>query len=270
MQFPTSPEDWLEIASDFENMWNFPNCGGAIDGKHVAIVCPNNSGSIYYNYKGYYSIVLLGLVDANYNFLMADVGVNGRVSDGGVIEMTEFFARLKRNELNLPNTAQTTAQLNFTFLGDSAFSLRSDVLKPFPQKGITNDELIFNYRLSRGRRVVENAFGIMASRFRVFHTNIYMKPTKVQDVVLACIVLHNFLGRNGSYITRSSVDSEDTTNGCIIHGEWRGDTVPQKAYVNLQGLSARRLTEEAKKSRQDYMEYFCGIGSVEWQDRMVA
>lgn len=250
-------------------MWNFPNCGGAIDGKHVAIVCPHNSGSLYYNYKGFYSIVLLGLVDAKYKFLMVDVGVNGRISDGGVIEMTEFFARLKNNELNLPNPNQTVAGLNFSFLGDSAFSLRPDVLKPFPQKGITHDKLVFNYRLSRARRVVENAFGILASRFRVFHSTINMRPEKVEDVVLACIVLHNFLRRNDSYITPTSVDREDTANGGIIDGEWRGDPPPQNTYANLQGLSARKLTEAGKKSRQDYLEYFCGIGSVEWQDKMV-
>ena len=82
---------------------------------------------------------------------MVDVGVNGRISDGGVIEMTEFFARLKNNELNLPNPNQTVAGLNFSFLGDSAFSLRPDVLKPFPQKGITHDNLVFQLQIVQGK-----------------------------------------------------------------------------------------------------------------------
>lgn len=201
---------------------------------------------------------------------MVDVGMNGRINDGAVIEMTEFFKRLKRNELNLPKSHETVAGLKFAFLGDSAFSLRPDVLKPFPRKDISYDRLIFNYRLSRARRVVENAFGILAARFRVFHTTVNTSTAKVEDVVLGSVVLHNFLRRNGSYITNTSVDEEDTTNGTVIGGEWRGDLPPTKTYANLQQLSARKLTEEGKKSREDYLEYFCGTGAVEWQDKMVA
>lgn len=46
-----SKEDWLEIAKKFNAKWNFPNCVGAIDGKHVAIRRPTNAGSLFYNYK---------------------------------------------------------------------------------------------------------------------------------------------------------------------------------------------------------------------------
>lgn len=97
-----------------------------------------------------------------------------------------------------------------------------------------------------------------------------MSTAKVEDVVLGSVVLHNFLRRNGSYITNTSVDEEDTTNGTVIGGEWRGDLPPTNTYANLQQLSARKLTEEGKKSREDYLEYFCGTGAVEWQDKMVA
>ena len=44
--------EWVRTANDFKNMWNLPNCVGAIDGKHVATTCPPYSGSNYYNYKG--------------------------------------------------------------------------------------------------------------------------------------------------------------------------------------------------------------------------
>ena len=62
-----------------------------MDGKHVRIIPPAGSGSFFFNYKGYHSIVLLGIVNANYEFILVDFGVNGRVSDGGVLEYTEFF-----------------------------------------------------------------------------------------------------------------------------------------------------------------------------------
>ena len=71
---PTTPNDWREVAQEFESRWNFPHACGALDGKHVACRCPAKSGTMYYNYKGYYSVVLMALVDADYKFLWADVG----------------------------------------------------------------------------------------------------------------------------------------------------------------------------------------------------
>lgn len=73
MPVPTR-QDWLEIAHGFQERWNFPNCIGAIDGKHVVLQAPPASGSLYYNYKGTHSIVLLALVDAHYKFRVIDVG----------------------------------------------------------------------------------------------------------------------------------------------------------------------------------------------------
>ena len=62
---PSSAEEWMSIAEEFEAKWNFPNCIGAIDGKHCSIMAPGNTGSLHFNYKGFFSVVLMGLVDAN-------------------------------------------------------------------------------------------------------------------------------------------------------------------------------------------------------------
>nr|CAI5851850.1 unnamed protein product [Callosobruchus analis] len=84
-------EDFQTISDCFEKVWNFPHCTGAIDGKHVRINCPKNSGSLYYNYKSFYSVVLQGVADANYKFIAVDVGGYGKQSDGGTFQASDFY-----------------------------------------------------------------------------------------------------------------------------------------------------------------------------------
>jgi hypothetical protein len=89
-QLPHNSEQWLKICQEFNEKWNFPHCLGAIDGKHIVIQSPNKSGTEYFNYKDTFSIVLMALVDANYNFIFVDVGCQGRISDSGVYRNTDM------------------------------------------------------------------------------------------------------------------------------------------------------------------------------------
>nr|CAI5866056.1 unnamed protein product [Callosobruchus analis] len=93
-------EDFQTISDCFEKVWNFPHCTGAIDGKHVRINCPKNSGSMYYNYKSFYSVVLQGVADANYKFIAVDVGGYGKQGDGGTFQASDFYEFLTRNYEN--------------------------------------------------------------------------------------------------------------------------------------------------------------------------
>lgn len=160
--------------------------------------------------------------------------------------------------------------VSFVFIADDAFALREDFLKPFPMQNLTYEERIFNYRLSCARRVVENAFGILATRFRVFHTTINFAPSKVVDIVLACVVLHHFLRRKCrmTYTNPAALDNEDTETGSVTEGEWRRDPVGDYTFQRLK-CKPRKATELTKASRIDYMKYFIGKGRVPWQDRMV-
>lgn len=81
---PNTEEEWRSIADGFLQKWNLPNTLGAIDGKHIRIQCPPNSGSVFYNYNHFYSIILLAVVDADYKIAYYDIGAEGKASDGGV------------------------------------------------------------------------------------------------------------------------------------------------------------------------------------------
>ena len=74
MQFPTCEREWERIAKGFEVKYNFPNCLGAVDGKHVAIVPPLGAGSYFYNYKGCNNQVLIGIADSNDEFIYLNFG----------------------------------------------------------------------------------------------------------------------------------------------------------------------------------------------------
>lgn len=107
----------------------------------------------------------MAVSNANYEFMMVDVGVSGRVSDGGIISYTKFRKALAGNTLGIPEQTQLPNSqkiLPFVFLGDDAFGLTKNVMRPYPQSAL-NVKRIFNYRLSRACRVIENTSGILSA-----------------------------------------------------------------------------------------------------------
>ena len=84
LKFPETAAEWEAIASEFEEQWNYPNCVGAIGGEHLVMQQPPNSGSKFSNYKNTHSVDLLAVAGPHYNCIYADVGTNGRISDGRV------------------------------------------------------------------------------------------------------------------------------------------------------------------------------------------
>ncbi|KAK4886556.1 hypothetical protein RN001_002827 [Aquatica leii] len=266
MKFPTSEQEWYAVANHFQERWDFPHCLGAVDGKHIRITCSPQSGSYFYNYKGFFSIVLLAIVSANYEFLMVNVGTNGRVSDGGVIENTSFYNKLVDDKLNIPAASEihgSNKKIPFVFIGDEAFALRPNFLKPYSQKKLNYSRKIFNLRLSRGRNVVENAFGILASRFRIFRTEINMKLQNIERVTLACCTLHNFL-RSKCGETYISLNSDSYDGVAQNHS----DEV-EPTFIPLQRGHNRHAREEAKEVRDEFLQYFLNEGQVSWQHARV-
>lgn len=195
MPIPTR-QNWLEVAQRFYTLWNLPNCIGSVDGKHIRIKAPRNSGSTYINYKGYFSIVLLGVVDADGLFLTVDVGEYGRNSDGRAFQVSNFGQAMQRGDLNLPDPTPLpgeTLLVPYYFVADEAFSLKKNLMRPYSRNQLTNERKAFNNRLSRARKSVECAFGMIRTKFCALATPVCCDPENVDTIIKSMCVLHNVI-----------------------------------------------------------------------------
>ncbi|XP_069624017.1 uncharacterized protein [Ranitomeya imitator] len=248
---PTS-EMWLAISQQFEDVANFPNCIGTVDGKHIRIQKPAHSGSLYYNYKKYFSIVWMAIADARYRFVAVDIGAYGRTNDSRVFRDSNMGRCLYSQRLNIPSSRPLPGtegpSLPYVLVGDEAFQLGQNLLKPYSSRSLDSSRRIFNYRLSRARRYVECAFGILTLKWRILLTCMQLQPENVDRVVKACICLHNFVARHEPQV----VDPDD-------------------CELNLSSIesNAVRSTAQIMRIRDQFAHYFTHEGHVPWQDRYV-
>ena len=200
---PSDSEEWLKISEAFQSRWNFPNCLGAIDGKHIQIRPPPGTGSEYFNYKKTFSIILLAIAGPNYECIYAYVGSNGRMNDSGVWNSSDLRRKIEDDDLSIPSPTPLPygcIRTPYVFAGDDAFVLKSYKMKPYPQKDLKTEKRIYNYRHSRARRISENLFGILANKWRVFQQPLNLSPQKARSITLCALVLHNFLRSSSSKI----------------------------------------------------------------------
>ena len=136
-------------------------------------------------------------------------------------------------------------------------------MKPYPQRNLTHDKRIFNYRLCRARRIVENAFGVVANRWRVLLKRIDITPQRAEVVVLAACCLHNLMIADHPDQVRHMVDREDPVTHQVTTGEWRQDAV----LTDLQVLRGNNATAKGKAYRNILTTFFNSeAGSVPWQE----
>jgi hypothetical protein len=127
----------------------------------MKVQAPPNSGSKFFNYRHSFSVVLLAFIDARYKFTVVDIGSYGKNSDGGIFAHLKLGKYLSTHrgipeDKPLPGTSRVAPHV---IVGDEPFPLETYLMRPYPgspSKG-DNEKSIFNYQLSRARRVVENA-----------------------------------------------------------------------------------------------------------------
>ena len=269
VQRPTTHDEWRAVTDKFSARWNFPNTIGAIDGKHIAMKAPKDSGTVYHNYKGFFSIILLALVDADYKFLWVDVGANGSTSDCAVFNQSDLKAALQSDTLGLPPPKALPGDdtdISHFVIGDDAFPLRKWMMKPFASRNLTDEERIFNYRLSRARRVVENAFGILANRFRCLLSTLQQKPETVKSIVLATVCLHNLMRIRYPGVQNALVDREGEDHQ-VVPGAWRDEQV----LVEVDNVRGPTSETRRGKRQRILLKHFVNseAGAVPWQRDMI-
>ena len=211
----------------------------------------------------------MALVDADYKFRWVNIGAQGVCSDAQIWNQCELKNAIERGVIGIPPAAPLPGDdrpMSYYIIADDAFGTNTCLMKPYSRRGLANDERIFNYRLSRARRVVENAFGILANRFRCLLSVMLQDPDTVHAIVLACVCLHNIMKVRYPGEENPLMDQEDVNHN-LIPGAWR-EGVNMDDVQNTRGGNLDYL--EAKQQRL-YLKHYVNspVGAVPWQDRMV-
>ncbi|KAG8173236.1 hypothetical protein JTE90_024650, partial [Oedothorax gibbosus] len=197
----------------------------------------------------HFSIVLLAVVDANYQFVVADVGSKGRFSDGGIFATNALGHHFRNRTLGIledRSICDGGSPMPHVFVADEAFPLQRHLMRPFPGTQLDDIKRIFNYRLSRARRIVEN--DRLWKIFRVYRRPFECKLETVDKVVKATVVLHNYLGRTGGH----NYSDEDISKAM---------QETDNQLLNLPRIE-NNPSSEAFLVRDMFCNYFMNVGQV--------
>lgn len=244
---------WKSIANEFYELWNFPNCLGAMDGKQITIQTNLNTGS---SHKKTYSIVLLALVDAHNNIVAVDVGPYDKNSDGEIFANLNLLKDIENGTLPIPCNAalpNTSIKLPYVIVADETFPLKSYLMRPYPEQNLDTSKKIYNYHLSQARRVAENTFRVLSQQFRIYN-RIQAAPHIIDYIVLTTCILHNFIKKyDGNNYTFERYEDNEITEGTL-------ETLPLKLENNSSNNAFN-----VRESFKDYFNSF--VGSVPLQEQ---
>lgn len=242
-----SHTDARKVAEGFGSTWDLPHCIGAVDGKRIKMEYPRNSNAL--------SVVLLAACDANYCFTAADVAVTNEA--GGDLKL------LNSHNLPQPDDLPHSEEIfPYFYIGNETCTLANNFMVPFSKYYIEgsaepDEKRAFNYRLSRALRVTENAFGLLTSRFRIFHRGFKVSPENAIIIVKACVALHNFIMKTKNVGVQNPPPGyygdcySKETGKIVVEGKWRSEEkvledveMSSNAVSSLDAVSNRFVLSE--------------------------
>ena len=212
----------------------------------------------YHNFKNFYSIILLALVDPKYRFIWSSVGAPGNTHDSTLFQSTSLWEKITAGSILPKSVLEIEGQaIPPLILGDGAFPMRTWIIKPYGDAILNEQKRYLNYRLSRARMVTEGAFGKLKGRWRVLSKKCESNPETLKRFGLASIVLHNICIEMGDIIPRNiDLTIDPSSNKRRPRNELR--EVLQMTDINQRYLGTN--SAEAKSIRDFLAEIF-------WEER---
>lgn len=256
----------LTISKEYEKKWDFPNCLGSIDGRHILLQVArmNTVSTTRPN-----TIALLAIVDANYNFSYVNVNYKGYLPCTNVFQKCGLYEELKIGTFKIPQPRSlkksSKKKMPYMFITNEACNLSKYTIKPFESLPAEPKlKRIFNYRLSRAGRTADNALGLLASVFKILRQPIELNSDRVKKIILATVSLHNYLmNREDSkslYVPPDMFDAE--VDGEIVKGSWRNNEMT--SFLPLQPIRHREAIT-AERVRLHFANHFAKAGAIKSQ-----
>lgn len=196
-EFPTNPNALNKLKVEFHAIAGFPNVVGAIDGTHVRLQAPSSDEHLYVNRKGYHSINVQAICDANLKITNCVARWAGSTHDSRILLQSHIGQAFEQG------------LIDGILLGDSGYPLKPWLLTPYLNPRNRSEER-YNHAHCKTRNTVERNFGVLKRRFHCLHGELRMSPARVCKIIGACVVLHNM----ARYLTSSQ--NHHVFGSCII------------------------------------------------------
>ena len=176
---------------------------------------------------------------------------------------------MDENAWNLPEPERIDGieeeDIPYYLLGHEIFPLKPWLMRPYPGT-MQEDIQVYNYRHSRAWLPIENSFGILVARFRIFHQPIIASEENVRHYIFACMCLHNYLRQteNSFYCPQGFIDVSNRS-GDIKEGEWRKLDACGGLLDTMKKVKGSRRNVCAKNSRDLLRAYFNETNVLPWQ-----
>ena len=205
----------------FQDKYGFPRVLGCVDGSHIPIVAPSTNEPLYVNRKGYHSINVQAICDADFRFIDIVIKWPGSTYDAFIWRQSGINQMINNGEI---------ATINGWFLGDSGYPLRPNLMTPILSP-VTMSDRRYNRAFLKTRKTIECTFGIWKSRWRSMDKtggSLCYKPDRICRLILSTAVLHNFCIDRGLLIEFENleqempvelVETDSNDNGVLVRQE---------------------------------------------------